>query len=197
MFFFLWKIKILDLPLKKIWAPFFCCLLLSFLQNGKILRSKIRNILWNFLSFAKLFQIPLRGDTQSKKAGLQLPHRLRANWQQTVDHLYVIRIERVPPCCWKNGVKRMVKFATMSCFLLFSPTTFFDAFNLYKTFTYLFLSHKYNFIQFAFLIKFYIKCAFSFFLLITFRFFIIDFLGFVNFSPHPNLFCYVFCDYLC
>jgi hypothetical protein len=40
---------------------------------------------------------------------LQLPHRLRASWQQTVYHLNVIRIERVPICCWKNGVKRMVK----------------------------------------------------------------------------------------
>jgi hypothetical protein len=54
-------------------------IILSFLQNGKILGAKIRNILWNFLSFAELFQIPLRGDAQSKLGALQLPHRLRVS----------------------------------------------------------------------------------------------------------------------
>jgi len=61
---------------------------------------------------APISLIPSKNDSASKTARLRLPHLLRASWQQTVDHLNVIRIERVPLSCWKNGVKRMVKVHT-------------------------------------------------------------------------------------
>jgi hypothetical protein len=54
IFFFLWKIKILDQPLKKNWAPFFCCLLLSFLQNSRNLVSILRNFRTKFIHVQRL-----------------------------------------------------------------------------------------------------------------------------------------------
>jgi hypothetical protein len=59
-------------------SPIFYHFLLWYLQIDRYLESILRYMLWNFLSFAKLFQIPLQGDAESKKAALQLPPLIRS-----------------------------------------------------------------------------------------------------------------------